>query len=111
MKYVPFTATGQEHGTSTLWHYCDVRSPVYSMTSSTFCTLALFMKDTENVKNYCETEVEPNSVLHRAYHVIDDLWFIASQFTFAFTVVCHQKQKETMIVNQLLGLIKHVLSC
>ena len=34
MKYVLLTATGQKHYTPTLWHYCNVRSSVYSMTSS-----------------------------------------------------------------------------
>ena len=42
----------------TLQHYCDVRSPVYSMASSKLCTIALFMNDTEDVKDYCKTEVE-----------------------------------------------------
>ena len=68
MKYVLLTATEQKH-------YCDVRSPLYSMTSSKLHTVALFMKDTENVKNYCKTEVEPNYMLPRAYQIIDGLQF------------------------------------
>ena len=84
MKYVLLTATEQEHSTPLLWHYCDVRSPAYSMTSSKLCTVALFMKGTENV--ICKTEVEPNSVLPRAYCIIDSLWFIAAQNTLKFTV-------------------------
>ena len=71
IKYVLLTYTKQKHRKSPLWHHCDVRSPVYSMTSSTLCTVALFMKDTKNVKNYCKTEVKPDSILARAYHVID----------------------------------------
>ena len=69
------------------------------------------MKDTENVKNYCKTEVEPFSVLPIAYHIIDGLWFIASQNILTFTVVCSQKQIETLIVNPLLGIIKLNMSC
>ena len=45
IKYVLLTGTEQEHCTSPLWHYCDVRSPVYSMASSTLCAVAMFMKD------------------------------------------------------------------
>ena len=71
MKYVLLTATEQDHCTSPLQHYCDVRSPVYSMTSSKLCTVALLMKDTEYLKNYCKAEVEPNSILPRAHHIID----------------------------------------
>ena len=44
------------------------------MTSSKLCTVALFLKDAENVKNYFKTEIEPNSVFFsRAYHIIDGL--------------------------------------
>ena len=95
IKYVLLTATQQEHHTSLLRHYCDVRSPVYSMTSSKIFTVALFMKDTENVKIYCKTKVEPNSILPRAYYVIDSLWLISTQNTLTFTVVCPQKQRDS----------------
>ena len=78
MKYVLLTPIEQEYCTSTLWHYCDVRSPVYSMTSRKLCTVAPFMKDTENVKNYCKTKVVLYFVLPRAYHIIDGLWFITT---------------------------------
>ena len=43
------------------------------MTSSKLCPVMLFMKDTENVKNYCKAEAEPNSILPRAYNIIDGL--------------------------------------
>ena len=67
MKYVLLTATELEHCASPSVQNCDVRSPVYSMTTR------LFMNDTENVKNYCKTDVEPNSVLPRAQFAIDGL--------------------------------------
>ena len=69
------------------------------------------MKDTENVKNYCKTEVEPNSIWPKVYHITDDLWFMASQKALIFNVVCPQKQKQTMIVNPPLGIIKLNMSC
>ena len=75
IKYVLLTHAEQEHCVSPLWHYCDVRSPAYSMTPSKLCTVALFMKDTGNAKSYCTTEVELNSILPRAYHIIDGLCF------------------------------------
>ena len=111
MKYVLLTATEQEHCTSPLWHYCDVRSPVYSMISSKLCIVALFMKDTENAKNNCKTEVEPNSILPKTtYHIIDGLWFIATQ-----NILCSLPSetkrdsdcKPTFKYNQT----KHVLYC
>ena len=95
MKYVLLTTTEQEHCTSSLWHYCDVIKPVYSMASNKLCTVALFMKDTENVKNYCKTEVETNSILPKAYHIIAGLWLIITQNTLTFVAVCLQKQRDS----------------
>ena len=71
MKYILLTPKEQKHCVFPLWHYCDVRSPVYSMTSSKLCTVILFMKDTKNVKGYCKTEVELLSILPGTYHLID----------------------------------------
>ena len=78
MKYVLLTATKQQHCKSHLWHYCDVRNSVYSMTSSKLCRVALFMKDTENVKHYCKAEVKANLFLPRAHYFINGLWFITT---------------------------------
>ena len=61
------------------------------MTSSKLCMVVLFMKETENAKNYCKTEGESNSILCKVCHVIVGLWFIGTQNTLAFTVVCPQK--------------------
>ena len=80
------------------------------MISSKLCTVAQFMKDTENVKKYCKTEIEPISILPRAYHVIDGLWFIANQNTLTLPVICPQKQRKTLIVNPPLSTIKLKMS-
>ena len=71
--YVLLTATDHKDCIFPLEFYCDARSPVYSITSNKLCTVKLFMKDTENIKNSCKTEVEPNYILHRAYHIFDGL--------------------------------------
>ena len=94
MKYILLTHTDQEHCAFPLWHYCDVRSPVYSMTSS----------------KYCKTKVEPNS-LTRIYNIMDGLWFIATQNTLRFTVLCPQKQNEAVMVNPPLGIMKLNMPC
>ena len=59
------------------------------------------MKDTENVKNYCKTEVEVNSILPRGYCIIDGLWFIAFQNILTFTVVCPKNRKRDYDCNPI----------
>ena len=45
MKYVLLNDREQEHHISPLRHYCDIRSPVYSIAPSKLCIIALFLKD------------------------------------------------------------------
>ena len=55
MKYVLFSKKEQDHCSPLLCHFCDVQSPVYPITSSKLCTVALFLKDEERFKKYCQT--------------------------------------------------------
>ena len=64
------------------------------------------MKDTEKIKNYCRTDVESNSMLPRACHIIDSLWFKGIQNILIFTVIWPQQQKETLIANPPIGTIR-----
>ena len=68
------------------------------------------MKDAENVKNYCKAEVEPNSILPRAYHITDGLWFIATQNILTITIVC-LRNKKRLTVNPPIGIIKLNMPC
>ena len=82
------------------------------MISSMLCTVALFIKDRENVKDYCKTEVEANSILLRTYCVIDGLWFTATHNTHIHCSLHSETKgdsdcKPTFKYNQT----KHVLYC
>ena len=95
--YIPFMTL--------LW----CQNPVYPMTSSMLCTLALIMKDTENVKNYCKSEDEPNSILPR-YHIMDNLWFIA--YSEHSHIHCSlPSETKGISVNTPLHIIKLNMSC
>ena len=111
MKYVLLTDREQEHCTSPLRHYCDVRSPVYPMALSKLCVIALFLKDKERIAKNCNSIIEPNSVLPTASHIIDGLWFVAAQQVVTFTVVCPGKKKETVDIDPPIGMVKLNLSC
>ena len=63
MKYVLLTDREQEHCTSPLRHYCDVRSPVYPIAFSKLYVIVLFMEDEERIAKNCNSIIEPNSVL------------------------------------------------
>ena len=59
----------------------------------------------------CDSLVRPNFILPKASHIIDGLWFVATQQILTFAVVCPDKRKETLIVHPPLGLIKLNMSC
>ena len=58
-------------GLSPLRHYCDIRSPVYSIAPSKLCIFALFLKDKERMMKNCDSVVRPNSILPKASHIVD----------------------------------------
>ena len=78
MKYVLLGKNSEDHCSSPLCHYCEVQSPVYSITSSKFYNVALFSKDGKRIKKSCQTIVAPTSILSQASHVIDGPWFVAT---------------------------------
>ena len=69
MKYVLLNDREQEHCIS------PIRSPIYSTAPSMLSIIALFLKDKEMMKN-CESGVRPNSILPKASHIVDGLWFV-----------------------------------
>ena len=111
MKYVLLYDREQEHCISLLRHYCDIRSPVSSIAPSKLCTIALFLKDKERMIKNCDSVVRPNSILPKASHIVDGLWFVATQQIMTFAAVCPDKRRETLIVHPPVGMIKLNMSC
>ena len=96
---------------SPLRHYCDIRSPLYSIAPSKLCIFALFLKDKERMMKNCDSVVRSNSILPKASHIADGLWFVATQEILTFAVICPDIRGETLIVHPPLGMIKLNTSC
>ena len=111
MKYVLLNDREQEHCISPLRHYCDKRRPIYSIAHGKLCIIALFLKDKLRMMKNCDSLVRPNSILTKAFHIVDGLWFVATQQTLTFVVVCPDKRRETLIVHPPLGMIKLNMFC
>ena len=111
MKYDLLNDREEEHCISSLRHCCDIRSPVYSIAPSKLCIIALFLKDKERVMKNCDSVVRPNSILPKASHIVDGLWFVATQQILTFAVVCPDQRRETLVVHPSSGMIKLNMSC
>ena len=46
------------------------------------------MKNKDNVKAYCQTEVMPNPLLPEVTYVLDGIWIIVMQAELSFPIVC-----------------------
>ena len=55
--------------------------------------------------------VRPNSILPKASHIADGLWFVATQKILTFAVVCPDKRRETLFVHPTLGMKQLNMSC
>ena len=49
------------HCSTSLLEYCNVKSSIFPINLSKLRVVAIFMKNKDNVKAYCQTEVIPNS--------------------------------------------------
>ena len=59
----------------------------------------------------CDSVVRHNSILPKASHTVDGLWFVATQQILTLAVICPDKRRETLIVHPSLGMIKLNMSC
>ena len=111
MKYALLSKVEKEHCSSPLHHYCDIKSPIYSIVASKLCIIAIFMKDEEKIRESCHTIVEPNSVLPQASHIVDGFWFVATKKHITFAVVCPEEEKISLQVDPPMHVIKLNMSC
>ena len=113
MKYVLLNDREQKHCISPLRHYCNIRSPIYSVAPSKLCIIALVLKDKERMMKNCDSVVRLNSILSKASHIVDGLWFVATQQILTFAVVCPDKRRETLIYASTFryDTAEHVLCC
>ena len=97
MKYVLLIDREQEHCSSPLRHYCDIRSPIYSIVPSKLCIIALFLKDKEKMMKNHDLVVRHNWTLPKASHIVYGLWFVATQQILTCTVVCLTKEERLLL--------------
>ena len=92
-KYIILEADELVHCSTQLLEYCNVKSSFFPVNLSKLCIVALFMKNKDNVKAYCQTEVIPNSLLPKATYVFDGIWIFAMQAELSFSIVCKNYTK------------------
>ena len=78
---------------TSLLEYCNVKSSSFPVNLSRLCVVAIFMKNKDNVKAYCQTEVTPNSLLSKATYVFDGIWIITMQAELSFSIGCKNYTK------------------
>ena len=54
------------HCSTPLLEYCNVKSSIFSINLMKLCVVTLLMKNKDNIKAYCQTEVIPSSFLPKA---------------------------------------------
>ena len=65
-KIYDFEADEFVHCSTPLLEYCNVKSSIFPINLNKLCVVVLFMKNKDNIKAYCQTEVIPNSLLPKA---------------------------------------------
>ena len=99
MKYVLLMTESRNIVFTSLRHYCNIRSPVYSIAAIKLCIIALFLKDKVRMMKKFDSVIKPYSILPKASHIVDGLWFVATQQILTFAVVCPNKREALMCIH------------
>ena len=83
-KYIILEADELDHCSTPVLEYCDVQSSIFPLIFSKLYVVALFMKNQDNVKAYCQTEVISNSLLPKATYVFDGIWSLLCKLNYPF---------------------------
>ena len=90
-------------------HFCNIRSALYHVKSSSLCVVALFLKDPVNIDNMCKLNVR-NITSPRALYLDDGTWAIATSHTEQMEVTC-PTHKYVESINPPLSMIKLKPAC
>ncbi len=94
--------------------FCNPKSAIYQVNLSKSCVIALFLKHTENIKQFCKSVVQLDARLPVARYIHSGMWVIATDQTMKLTVVCQDpsdKRDNGIVIHPPLGLVKLDPTC
>lgn len=74
--------------------FCHVESPMYHVALSQRCSIALFTKNEEKIKKFCQTIVMPNTKLPAAEYLFKGQWVITTNIKLRFVIVCYSNDEK-----------------
>ena len=90
--------------------YCKPRSPLYQLSESTSCIMALFLGQA-NSKVFCNNVVVRQR-LPNAFYLTDGIWIVSTSFPLTFTITCRREHStQTVIVKFPFGIIQLNKTC
>ena len=92
--------------------FCSVLKPVYPVSLSKKCEIALFMKVGYKIDKYCKIEVSVDTSLPRAEYISNGKWVITTNEDLILVINCKNKQESTEIrVRAPVGIISLQETC
>lgn len=93
--------------------FYNPRSPIYQINLSKSCIIALFLTNTEDIRNYCKSTVYFDTLLPFMEYIHSGIWVVATHEIMKFTIVCQDQSvmQCDVIVHPPLGLVKLNTSC
>ena len=93
--------------------FCNPKSAIYQTNLSKTCIIALFLKHTENIKQYCRSTVYFDTILPVAQYIYSGMWVVATHQPMKFTIVCTDPPNPPGYtkIQPPLGVIRLNMSC
>ena len=92
--------------------FCPIQSPIYSISTSRSCVMALFMRNDEKISKYCKTVISTNTMLPIANYLQKGLWVVTTHKIIRFNVNCREpKSSSEVIIKPPIDFIELSMSC
>ena len=97
-KYALLTQKETHYCSDQSTKFCALENAIFPINLSKLCVIALFMKNEDNIKRFCQKVVRLDTTLPTAIHLFQNKWAIASKKELRFSTVCHKETESQTLV-------------
>ena len=112
-KYALLSQKEKQHCSDQSTTFCAIENAIFPINLSKLCVIALFMKNEDAIKRFCQKVVHLDTTLPTAIHLFQNKWAIASKKELRFSTVCHDESKDsqTSVAKPVVDLIQLKQTC
>lgn len=112
-KFAVLSSEELQECSKPLQKFCEIKSPMYQVSLSQRCSIALYLKNDEKINSFCHTIVSLSPKLPIAEYLYKGHWVVTTSSPIRFVVLCYHtdQQKSQVVIQPPIGFIKLEMNC